>query len=102
MKKKYHLLFNYLFNIFILLYILLVQSTATEWVCNMCTSGIIYTENDVRAHVSVVHKMSCMFKCPMCLFEHNDDNAKIFEDHFKSKHPSVAVKISRIYEKVSL
>lgn len=50
----------------------------------------------------MAHKVSNMFKCPMCQFEHKDDNANIFEEHYKLQHPSVAVKCLRVFEKVSV
>lgn len=72
-----------------------------EWVCNICSSGIKYTENEIQKHILMAHKVSEMYKCPMCQFENKDDNPKIFEEHYKFKHPSVAVKCLRVYEKVS-
>jgi len=50
----------------------------------------------------MAHKVSNMFKCPMCPFEHKDDNASVFEEHYKLEHPSVAVKCLRVFEKVSV
>lgn len=50
----------------------------------------------------MAHKVSNMFKCPMCQFEHKDDNPNIFEEHYKLQHPSVAVKCLRVFEKVSV
>jgi hypothetical protein len=37
----------------------------------------------------------------MCQFENNDDDARVFEHHYKLNHPSVAVKCLRVFEKVS-
>lgn len=50
----------------------------------------------------MAHNVSNMFKCPMCKFEHNDDNDKVFEDHYKLNHPSVAVKCLKVFERVSI
>ncbi|XP_025411013.1 uncharacterized protein LOC112683957 isoform X4 [Sipha flava] len=77
------------------------QSTASQWICNMCSFGIKYTLNEITSHIFKVHKVSCMFKCPMCQFENNDDDARVFEHHYKLNHPSVAVKCLRVFEKVT-
>jgi len=73
-----------------------------QWVCNICSSGLRYTEHEITSHIVMAHKVSNMFKCPMCPFEHKDDNASIFEEHYKLEHPSVAVKCLRVFEKVSV
>jgi len=74
----------------------------SQWVCNICSTGLRYTENEITSHILMAHKVSNMYKCPMCQFEHNDDNANVFEEHYKSQHPSVAVKCLRVFEKVSV
>ncbi|KAL4143321.1 hypothetical protein QTP88_005667 [Uroleucon formosanum] len=76
-------------------------SNVPQWVCNICSSGLRYTENEITSHIFMAHKVSNMFKCPMCQFEHKDDNANIFEEHYKLQHPSVAVKCLRVFEKIS-
>jgi len=38
----------------------------------------------------------------MCQFENDDNNTKVFKDHYKNKHPSVAVKYLTVFEKVSV
>jgi len=50
----------------------------------------------------MAHKVSSMFKCPMCHFEYKDDSPNIFKEHYKLQHPSVAVKCLRVFEKVSV
>lgn len=75
-------------------------SNLPQWVCNICSNGLRYTENEITSHILMAHKVSNMFKCPMCQFEHEDDNANIFEEHYKLQHPSVAVKCLRVFEKV--
>lgn len=72
----------------------------SEWICNICSSGTKLTEYEIKSHILIVHGLSCMFKCPMCQFEHHDDNTKVFEEHFKTKHNSVALKCLKVYEKV--
>lgn len=84
------------------MFYLIVRSTKPEWICNMCTSNAVYTENDIKTHIKLVHNVSNMFKCPMCVFEHNDDNTIVFEHHFKFNHPSVAVKLTKVFDKVSV
>lgn len=83
------------------LFILTAQSIASQWICNICSNGIKYTELEITSHIFQVHKVSHMFKCPMCQFENSDDNAKVFEKHYKLNHPSVAVKCLRVFEEVS-
>lgn len=56
----------------------------------------------MNSHIYIVHKLSKMFKCPMCQFEHDEGSSKIFEDHYRVEHPSVAVKFLTVFEKVSL
>eukprot|EP00102_Acyrthosiphon_pisum_P022313 XP_016659523.1 PREDICTED: uncharacterized protein LOC100573806 [Acyrthosiphon pisum] len=72
-----------------------------QWVCNICSNGLRYTENEITSHILMAHKVSNMFKCPLCQFEHKDDNANIFKEHYKLQHPSVAVKSLRVFEKIS-
>lgn len=50
----------------------------------------------------MAHNVSNLFKCPMCQFEHQDDDIKVFEEHYKLEHPSVAVKSLRVFKKVSM
>lgn len=73
-----------------------------QWVCNICSSGVKYTENEIISHIFVAHKVTKKFKCPMCSFEHIQDDSKIFEEHYKLTHPSVAVKCLKVYDKVSV
>lgn len=73
-----------------------------RWVCNICSTGMRYTENEITSHILIAHKVTNMFKCPMCQFENKDDNASIFEEHYKSQHPSVAVKCLRVFEMVCI
>jgi len=84
------------------MYYLIARSIAAEWICNICCSGIRYTENEITSHIIIAHNISNMFKCPMCQFEHKDDDIKVFEEHYKLEHPSVAVKSLRVFEKVSI
>ncbi|CAI6364719.1 unnamed protein product [Macrosiphum euphorbiae] len=76
-------------------------SNLPQWICNICSNGLRYTENEITSHILMAHKVSNMFKCPMCQFEHEDDNANIFEEHYRLQHPSVAVKCLRVFEKIS-
>lgn len=73
-----------------------------QWVCNICSLSTKYTESEVKSHIFMAHKVTNKFKCPMCSFEHITDNSKVFEEHYKLKHPSVAVKCLKVYDKVSL
>jgi len=50
----------------------------------------------------MAHGISDLFKCPMCQFEHNDDDPEVFKEHYKLEHPSVAMKSLRVFEKVSV
>ncbi|XP_050525201.1 uncharacterized protein LOC126896453 isoform X2 [Daktulosphaira vitifoliae] len=75
-------------------------SSVSEWICNICSSGTKLTEYEIKSHILIVHGLSNMFKCPLCQFEHNDDNTKVFEEHFKTKHNSVAIKCLKVYEKI--
>lgn len=88
--------------IFICLLYIIAQKVAAQWICNLCSSGIKYTESEITSHIFMAHNVSNMFKCPMCKFEHNEDNFKVFEDHYKLKHPSVAVKFLKVFERVSV
>lgn len=92
-------MFILVINIFKLLLFIIAGS---EWICNICSNGVKYTKNEIISHVHIAHNVSSMFKCPMCRFEHSDDNAKVFEEHYKLQHPSVAVKFLRVFEKVNL
>lgn len=38
----------------------------------------------------------------MCPFEHDSNDSKVFEEHYRIKHPSVAVKCLTVCEKVSV
>lgn len=80
----------------------IVRTIAAQWICNICSSGIKYTENEITSHIFMAHNVSNMFKCPMCSFEHKDDSTKVFEEHYKLNHPSVAVKSLKVFEKVSV
>jgi len=51
-------------------------------------------------HFVMAHKLSNMFECHLCQFEHKD--AKIFEEHYKLQHPLVTVKCLKAFEKVSV
>lgn len=86
----------YLFNYF------KAQPPVIQWTCNMCTSRLQFTDDEIMSHIVMLHQQSKMFKCPMCQFEHNDDSIKIFEEHFKHSHPSVAAKCMKVYEKVNI
>jgi len=85
-----------------ILFYIIAPSNLPQWVCNICSNGLRYTENEITSHILMAHKVSNMFKCPMCQFEHEDDNANIFEEHYKLQHPSVAVKCLRVFEKVGV
>lgn len=61
-----------------------------------------YTENEITSHIFTAHNVSNIYKCPMCEFEHSDDDHKIFEEHYKLNHPSVAVQWFKVFEKVSV
>jgi len=74
----------------------------TQWVCNICSNGLRYTENQVKSHINMIHKVSSMFKCSMCQFESKDDNPNIFEEHYKLQHPNVPFKCLRVFEKVGV
>lgn len=50
----------------------------------------------------MVHKLSNMFKCPLCQFEHKYEDYIIFKEHYKLKHPFVATKYITVFEKVSV
>uniref|UniRef100_A0A2H8TXZ9 Zinc finger and BTB domain-containing protein 6 n=1 Tax=Melanaphis sacchari TaxID=742174 RepID=A0A2H8TXZ9_9HEMI len=76
-------------------------SNVPQWVCNICSTGLRYTENEITSHIFMAHKVSSMYKCPMCQFENKDDNASTFEEHYKLKHPSVAVKCLRVFEMIT-
>ncbi|XP_026811622.1 uncharacterized protein LOC113552843 isoform X4 [Rhopalosiphum maidis] len=78
-----------------------VPSNVARWVCNICSTGMRYTENEITSHILIAHKVTNMFKCPMCQFENKDDNASTFEEHYKSQHPSVAVKCLRVFEMIT-
>lgn len=72
-----------------------------QWVCNICSSSIKYTENEITSHIFMAHNVSNMFKCPMCPFSYKNDDTKIFEDHYKLNHPHVAAKCLKVFDKVS-
>ncbi|CAH1712108.1 unnamed protein product [Aphis gossypii] len=78
-----------------------VPSNVPQWICNICSTGLRYTENEITSHILMAHNISNMFKCPMCQFENKDDNPSIFEEHYKSEHPSVAVQCLRVFEMIS-
>lgn len=74
-----------------------------KWVCSLCSSGIKYTENELTSHILLVHNALYTLKCIICEFQHNDDNDIVFQEHFKSQHPSVVVgERLRTLEKVSI
>lgn len=103
--KVYYIVFCIKLNLYTSLYLfnyVTAQSPIDHWICNMCCSGIKYTENEIRSHIFLVHKVTKMFKCPMCQYERSDDNAQKFEEHYKLNHPSVAVKCLKVCEKVSI
>lgn len=50
----------------------------------------------------MAHNSQKMFKCPMCTFESNVDDAKQFEQHYKHEHPNVAYKWQKVCDKVSI
>jgi len=72
----------------------------SKWQCNLCLPGIKYTESQIAAHLSIVHKTTKMFTCPICYFDHS--NYDVFERHFVLEHPSQHVKnYHKHFEKVS-
>jgi len=80
--------------------ILEIDIETSKWQCNICEPGIKYTETQIGAHLSIVHKMEKMFKCPICQFDHSDYD--VFEQHFTLHHPSLHVKnLYAHFEKVS-
>lgn len=82
-------------------YQLVAQSNVAQWICNLCSSSTKYTENEIKSHIFITHKVSNMFKCPMCQFNSKNDDAKIFEHHYKLNHPHVAAKCLKVFDKVS-
>jgi len=107
--------YNYYYNLFkinlliqertihlSILFYIIASSDVPQWVCNICSNSLIYTENEIKSHIFMAHEVSNMFKCPMCQFEHENDNANIFKEHFKLQHPTVAVKCLKVFEKVSV
>ncbi|XP_060855867.1 uncharacterized protein LOC132933613 [Metopolophium dirhodum] len=72
----------------------------SKWQCNICEPGIKYTESQIAAHLSIVHKIKKMFRCPICQFDHS--NYDVFEQHFALHHPSLDVKnLDAHFEKIS-
>ncbi|XP_008184073.2 uncharacterized protein LOC100575459 isoform X3 [Acyrthosiphon pisum] len=72
----------------------------SQWQCNICLPGIKYTETQIAAHLSIVHKISKLFTCPICPFDHS--NYDVFKEHFATTHPSMQVKsLYEYFEKIS-
>ncbi|XP_026818941.1 uncharacterized protein LOC113557562 [Rhopalosiphum maidis] len=71
-----------------------------EWICKLCTLGVKYTLTEMAKHLLTVHKISNMFKCSICLYNHSD--YEVFKKHFKLNHPSLPVKHLNVhFDKVS-
>ncbi|VVC35861.1 Zinc finger C2H2-type,Zinc finger, RING/FYVE/PHD-type [Cinara cedri] len=81
--------------------IIQVQLSIAQWICNLCTSSIKYTEREIISHLFLAHNATKMYRCPMCSFEQNDDNAQKFEEHFKAQHPNIAYKSQKVCDKVT-
>jgi len=80
--------------------ILVIDHPSDERKCNLCMSGIKYTTTQISEHLSIVHKISNMFQCPICKI--NNSNYETLEQHFKLKHPSMEVKyMNEYFDRVS-
>jgi len=86
--------------LFIYFLILEIDWETSKWQCNICIPGMKYTENQIATHLSTVHKMEKMFRCPICQFDHS--SYYVFERHFVLCHPSMHIKnVYNHFEKVS-
>lgn len=77
--------------------IIVIDIQTSKWQCNICIPGIKYTLTQITAHLSIVHKITEIFRCYICHFVSNDH--QMSEQHFMSNHPDLEMKYESVHFK---
>jgi len=79
---------------------IVIDIQTSKWQCKICVRDFKYTLAQITAHLSIIHKITKIFRCYICHFDSND--YEVFEQHFMLKHPCMEMKYKNVhFEKVS-